>query len=155
MAKLSYRFSYRILYVLFAVILVVLGLFYFVGYNNMVGDRKAPENTDALIYLMYAMVTVAFIMFFVGKFIHLVSLLRHEPKTGLRFLAFDVLLVALLIITYGVASSNPMTLTDGSVYTDSLWLKVTDMMLYSLFFLLAVAVIGTFLNLSGLFKKIK
>jgi hypothetical protein len=38
MAKLSHKFSSWILYILFAIILIVLALFYFVGYNNPVGE---------------------------------------------------------------------------------------------------------------------
>ena len=53
MAKLSYRVSYYIMYALFAVILIVLALFYGIGYNNIVGEYNAPEHTDTLIYLMY------------------------------------------------------------------------------------------------------
>ena len=55
MAKLSYKVSYYIMYICFALILVVLGMFYFVGYNNPVGEYNAPEHTETLIYLMYAM----------------------------------------------------------------------------------------------------
>ena len=53
MAKLSYNLSYYALYACFAIILVVLGMFYFVGYNNPMGDMNAPEHTETLIYLMY------------------------------------------------------------------------------------------------------
>ena len=45
MAKLSYKVSYYIMYICFALILVVLGMFYFVGYNNPVGEYNAPEHT--------------------------------------------------------------------------------------------------------------
>ena len=51
MAKLSYKVSYYIMYICFALILVVLGMFYFVGYNNPVGEYNAPEHTETLIYL--------------------------------------------------------------------------------------------------------
>lgn len=43
MAKLSYKVSYYIMYICFALILVVLGMFYFVGYNNPVGEYNAPN----------------------------------------------------------------------------------------------------------------
>ena len=38
------------MYICFALILVVLGMFYFVGYNNPVGEYNAPEHTETLIY---------------------------------------------------------------------------------------------------------
>lgn len=30
-------------------------MFFLVGYNNPVGDMNAPEHTETLIYLMYAL----------------------------------------------------------------------------------------------------
>ncbi|MCE2617158.1 MAG: hypothetical protein ACTTKN_08195 [Phocaeicola sp.] len=155
MAKLSYKFSYRILYVLFAIIIVVLGLFYFVGYNNPMGEYNAPQHTETLIILLYALAIFAFVMFFIGKFTHVVSLLKNEPKQGLRFLIFDIVLIALLAITWAIGSTDPVTLTDGSVFSDASMIKLTDCMLNSLYILLIVGVVGLLLNLSGIFKKIK
>ena len=62
MAKLSYKVSYYVFYVCVALILVVLGMFYFVGYNNPVGEYNEPQNTEALMYLMYAMFGVSVII---------------------------------------------------------------------------------------------
>jgi membrane protease YdiL (CAAX protease family) len=155
MAKLSYKFSYRILYVLFAIIIVVLGLFYFVGYNNPVGEYNAPKHAETLIILMYALAVLAFIMFILGKFTHLVSLLKNEPKQGIRFLIFDIALIALLAITWAIGSTDPVTLTDGTVFSDGSMIKLTDCMLNSLYVLLIVGVVGLLLNLSGVFKRIK
>ena len=50
MAKLSYKVSYYIMYICFALILVVLGMFYFVGYNNPVGEYNAPEQDYDFLY---------------------------------------------------------------------------------------------------------
>ena len=58
MAKLSYKVSYYIFYVLIALILVVLGLFFGVGYNNPMGEYNAPEHTETLMLLMYAMLAI-------------------------------------------------------------------------------------------------
>ena len=51
MAKLSYKVSYYIMYICFALILVVLGMFYFVGYNNPVGEYNAPEHIPNIAYI--------------------------------------------------------------------------------------------------------
>ena len=62
MAKLTYKVSYYIFYVLIALILVVLGLFFCVGYENPVGDYNAPQHTETLLFLMYAMLGVCIIV---------------------------------------------------------------------------------------------
>ena len=64
MAKLSYKMSYYALYVCFALILVVLGMFYFVGYNNPVGEYNEPAHTETLIYLMYGMFGVCEVSYY-------------------------------------------------------------------------------------------
>ena len=44
-------------------------------------------------------------------------------------------------------------MTGDGLYTDTFWLKITDMLIYSIYFLFGVAAIGTIVNLSGIFKK--
>ena len=58
MAKLSYKVSYYVLYVMFAAILVVLGLFYFGGdaqgdavLMSVDSEMWQPAQTDALLFL--------------------------------------------------------------------------------------------------------
>ena len=55
MSKLTYKVSYYVLYAMFALIVIVLGLFYFGGQMEtpIVYDMDNPANTDALLYLMY------------------------------------------------------------------------------------------------------
>ena len=66
MSKLTYRVSYYALYAMFAIILIVLGLFFFGG--DATGDAVIagvdpemwqPAQTDALLYLMYALFGIA------------------------------------------------------------------------------------------------
>ena len=53
MAKLSYKVSYYVFYVCIALILIVLGMFYLVGYNEInAAGLVEPANTPALMYLM-------------------------------------------------------------------------------------------------------
>ena len=59
MAKLSYKVSYYALYVMFAIILVVLGMFFFGGdaqgdavLASVDAEMWQPAHTDALIYLI-------------------------------------------------------------------------------------------------------
>ena len=66
MSKLTYRISYYALYAMFAIILIVIGLFFLGG--DATGDALIPgvdpemwqpAQTDALIYLMYVLFGVA------------------------------------------------------------------------------------------------
>ena len=143
MAKLSYKVSYYIMYICFALILVVLGMFYFVGYNNPVGEYIAPEHTETLIYLMYAMFGICVAVTVIGAIAQFGAALRDNPKSAIKS----------LIVSYGMGSDSPVVLADGSAYTDTGWLKITDMLIYSIYFLFGVAAIGTLVNLSGIFKR--
>ena len=152
MAKLSYKVSYYIMYICFALILVVLGMFYFVGYNNPVGEYNAPEHTETLIYLMYAMFGICVAVTVIGAIAQFGAALRDNPKSAIKSLIGLVLFVVVLVVSYGMGSDATIMTGDGP-YTDTFWLKITDMLIYSIYFLFGVAAIGTIVNLSGIFKK--
>ena len=153
MAKLSYKVSYYIFYVMIAAILLVLGLFFGVGYDNPMGEYNAPEHTETLILLMYAMFAICVLVTIVGALVQFVAGLKDDPKGAVKSLVALALFVAVIVVAYGMASETPLTMADGSQYTDVTWLKLTDMMLYVMYFLLAVAGVATLVNLSGIFKR--
>ena len=153
MAKLSYKVSYYIFYVLIALILVVLGLFFCVGYENPVGDYNAPEHTETLLFLMYAMLGVCIAVTVIGSLAQFATTLKDNPKGAAKSLIGVALFAAVLVVAYGMGSDAPILMADGTEYTDASWLKLTDMTLYAIYFLVAVAGISTLVNLSGIFKK--
>ena len=153
MAKLSYKVSYYIFYVLIALILVVLGLFFCVGYNNPVGEYNAPEHTETLLFLMYGMLGVCVIVTVFGSLAQFITGLKDDPKGAMKTLLFVGLFVAVLAVSYSLGSDAPVVKGDGKVFTDATWLKLTDMTLYAIYFLVAVASISTIVNLSGIIKK--
>ena len=153
MAKLSYKVSYYIFYVLIALILVVLGLFFCVGYNNPVGEYNAPEHTETLLFLMYAMLGVCVIVTVVGSLAQFVTGLKDNPKGAMKSLLFVGLFVAVLAVSYTMGSDAPVVQGDGTEFTDAGWLKLADMTLYAIYFLVATASIATIVNLSGIFKR--
>ena len=144
--------SYYALYVCFALILVVLGMFYFVGYNNPVGEYNEPAHTETLIYLMYAMFGICVAVTLVGAIAQFGAALKDNPMSAVKSLLGIVLLVVVLVVSYGMGSDATIMTGDGP-YTDTFWLKITDMLIYSTYFLFGVAAIGTIVNLSGIFKK--
>ena len=153
MAKLTYKVSYYIFYVLIALILVVLGLFFCVGYNNPVGEYNAPEHTETLLFLMYAMLGVCIIVTVVGSLAQFVTGLKDNPKGAMKSLLFVGLFVAVLAVSYTMGSDAPVVQGDGTEFTDAGWLKLADMTLYAIYFLVATASIATIVNLSGIFKR--
>ena len=153
MAKLSYKVSYYIFYVLVALILVVLGMFFGVGYNNPMGEYNAPEHTETLIFLMYALFAICVLVTVLGSLALFVSGLKDDPKGAVKSILAVVLFAAVLGGTYAIGSAEPVTMGDGKVFEDASMLKITDMMIYSIYLLLTVAGVATLVNLTGIFKR--
>ena len=135
MAKLSYKVSYYVLYAMFAIILVVLGLFYFGGdaqgdavLMSVDSEMWQPAQTDALIYLTYALLAVAVIATLVGVLFQFGSALKDNP---------------VVVIAWTMGSDEPLTI-PGYSGTDNVpfWLKITDMFLYSIYILFAGTVLA-------------
>ena len=153
MAKLSYKVSYYIFYVLVALILVVLGLFFGVGYNNPMGEYNAPEHTETLIYLMYALFAVCVLVTLLGSLALFVGGLKDDPKGAVKSILAVILFAAVLVGAYAIGSAEPITMGDGKVFEDATMLKMSDMMIYSIYLLLSVAGVATLVNLTGIFKR--
>ncbi|HJF08793.1 hypothetical protein [Phocaeicola coprocola] len=154
MAKLSYKVSYYVFYVCIALILVVLGMFFGVGYNETnAAGLVEPANTPALMYLMYGMFAVTVIATLIGAIAQFGGALKDNPKGAIKSLLGLILLVLLLVVTYNMGSSETVVLGGGAEYSDVTMLKVTDMFLYSTYVLFAIAAIGALVNLSGIFKR--
>ena len=153
MAKLSYKVSYYIFYVLIALIIVVLGLFFGVGYDNPMGEYNAPEHTETLIFLMYALFAICVLVTVLGSLALFVSGLKDDPKGAVKSILAVVLFAAVLGGTYAIGSAEPVTMGDGKVFEDASMLKITDMMIYSIYLLLTVAGVATLVNLTGIFKR--
>ena len=153
MAKLSYKVSYYVFYVCIALILVVLGMFFGVGYNETnAAGLVEPANTPALMYLMYGMFAVTVIATLIGAIAQFGGALKDNPKGAVKSLLGLILLVVVLVVSYSMGSEATIMTGDGP-YSDAFWLKITDMLIYSIYCLFGVAAVGTILNLSGIFKK--
>ena len=147
MAKLSYKVSYYVLYVMFAAILVVLGLFYFGGdaqgdavLMSVDSEMWQPAQTDALIYLMYGLFGIATV---VGVLFQFGAALKDNPGAALKSLIGLVILVAVVVISWTMGSEEPLVI-PGYSGTENVpfWLKLTDMFLYSIYILFAGTVLA-------------
>lgn len=155
MAKLSYKMSYYVLYALFAIIGIVLVLFFGVGFNNPnAAGLNEPQYTDALIYLKYALAAITVVLAVLAGLFQFISSLKDDPKGAVKTIIALALVAALIIVCYSMGSAEPI-LVNGEPYAEEGWLKVTDMFLYSMYALGAIATLATIINLTGIFKKNK
>lgn len=152
MAKLSYKLSYYVLYVLFALILIVLGMFFFVGYNNPVGEYNDPKNTNLLIYLMYGMIGFCVAVSVIAAIAQFGASLKDNPKNAMKSLIGLICLIVVVVIAWSMGSDAAVLTGDG-LYTDTFWLKITDMFIYSIYILMGIAALGILVNLTGIFKR--
>jgi hypothetical protein len=123
----------------------VLGLFYFGGEMSapLVPDMANPLYTDALLYLMYGLlgfIVVVTVIAFIAQF---GATLKDNPVTALKSLLGVVLLVIALIATWSIGSDEALVMPgyDGTENVP-FWLKLTDMFLYTLYFMIAACILA-------------
>ncbi|MDL2247882.1 hypothetical protein LJC05_04045 [Bacteroides sp. OttesenSCG-928-J23] len=145
MSKLSYKVSYYILYAIFAVIIVVLCLFYFGGEmaTPIVPDMSNPAYTETLLMLIYGLFGITVLATIVAFLFQFGAALKDNPVAALKSLIGVILLIALLVVTWTIGSDEPLVIV-GYEGTDNVpfWLKLTDMFLYSIYFLFAATVVA-------------
>lgn len=152
MSKLTYKLSYYVLYAMFAAILVVLGLFYMGGEmaNPLVIEMQNPANTDTLLFLIYGLLGLAVVVTVIAFVYQFGTALKDNPMGAIKSLIGIILLVIVLVVTWSMGSGEKLVL-QGYEGTDNVpfWLKLTDMFLFTIYFLLGatvVAIIGSSLK---------
>ena len=134
MSKLTYRASYYALYAMFAIILIVLCLFFLGG--DATGDAVIagvdpemwqPAQTDALLYLMYALFGIAIAATILGAIFQFGAALKDNPANAIKSLLGLVLLVVVLVVAWSMGDGTPMQI-QGYSGTDNVpfWLKSTQ-----------------------------
>lgn len=145
MSKLTYKVSYYVLYAMFAIILIILGLFYFGGEmaTPLIPDMSNPAQTDALLYLIYALFGLAVAATLVAAIFQFGSALKDNPMGAIKSLLGLILLIVVLVVAWSMGSGETLTI-PGYSGTDNVpfWLKLTDMFLYTIYFLLVVTVVA-------------
>lgn len=152
MSKLTYKVSYYVLYAMFAAIVIVMCLFYFGGEmaTPLVtdGNPSNPAYTDTLLYLIYGLLGFAVVVTIIGFIMQFGAALKDNPANAIKSLIGVILFIAVLVISWAIASDQPLDIVgyEGTENRDPFWLKITDMFLYSLYFLLAINVLGMILS---------
>lgn len=154
--------STRVLYVLVALIAVVFGAFFLIGYDVPYEDNpefNAPRLTDVVLVFIYLLMAVAVVLASCA----VVSGFKKRDRSqdvvnnipASRIVLFTaVLLVVSLLVTFALGSPAPVTV-NGVEYTDTFWLKATDMFINTSIVMLVVAVAGVIFGLSGYARRMR
>ena len=118
---------------------------------------KEYNFTDQLLYWMYIMVGMAIIALLAFGLFQFVLSLKTNPKSALASLGVIVVIAALFGITYAMGDPTPIpsiTNADIAKYNVPLWLKVSDMWIYSIYILATLCIVATFASqLKKVFSK--
>jgi len=139
-----------------AISIAVFGLFYLGGQteNSSFIEKgySDPKYTAELLYWGYTMLALAIIALFAFALFQFGTSLKENPKKALSSLSVIVVFGVLLGITYAMGNDTPLVglNTDSEKYNIPMWLKVTDMWLYSIYVLAVLCILAV---LSGSVMK--
>ena len=136
--------------------IAVMALFYLGGqvpaHEKIAADMSQPKFTDMVLYWAYILFAITIVVLLLFAVVTFLKQLKESPKKALGGLLALVGIAALLLVTYLMGSGSLLDIPgyDGSDNNPAT-LKLTDMWLYSAYFLLAI----TFLAILVLpiFKK--
>lgn len=172
-ADLYIKLSKYVLLALLAVTLVILGLFFFVGFDNEVvlpGQEKPltdPQFLPALMWWIYILVIVPIVLILVYQTAGLVKKFMDNPKEAAKGLVGPFLAIALVVVAYVIAASADSNsleaiqngtvvpiLINNVVCEDTGSMVLTDALLYVQYVLVLICVVVTIVSLTGLFKYV-
>ncbi len=153
------KWALSALFILSAVVLI---LFFCVGYGETMflnnSNLTAPHYTGLLLIWMYALVVICAgtILGFgiVAGIKNMKYKTKGEKKTGFAGILFIVTAV-IVVVSYFLASTEPVRLGTNELVTDAFSLKLTDVCLYSIYALVVISVICAILSMIGVFKSKK
>lgn len=142
-----HRTSRTVLIIGVVISIVVLGLFYFGGQaapeDLVAGDLDQPRFTDLILYWSYFLLGITVVVLIGFAIVDFFRKLKENPKRALSGLLVLLVLVALLVITYFIGDGTLLNI-PGYTGSDNVppMLKMTDMWLYSSYFMLVVTLLA-------------
>ena len=154
------KVSGTVLYVMLAITLVILGMFFFGGETpldqRLVADTamEEPAQTDALIYWMYILFGIAVIITIAAAIYQFVTGFIDSPMTAIKSLLGLILIIVVLVISWAMGSDQALVMPgyDGAENVP-FWLKLTDMFLYTIYIMMGAMILLIFGF--GIAKKFK
>lgn len=154
------RISTTVLYVIIGIVAVVFAAFFLIGFDMEQPDVpgfNAPLLTGALIVLMWLLLGVAAVVFAVSVW----RGARMRGKEGrvvngvpaaLIFCCSLGLMLVLLVLSFALASTEPM-LINGHPFADGLWLRVSEMFVFTSVALIVIAVAAVLFGFTRYWRK--
>lgn len=145
---------------LIALSAVVFLAFWFVGYDMPYEEDasfNAPLLTDMLLGYMYLLLAAA-IGVTVYSAVHGIKTRGRLDNTenGVPAARITVttwgITIALLIVTFACASTSPIKV-NGHDFTEALWLRLSDMFIYSSGIMILLAVLAVAFGMSGYSRR--
>lgn len=154
------KISGTVLYVVLAITLVILGVFFFGGETpldqRLVADpaMSEPAQTDALIYWMYILFIISIVVTVIAAIYQFVTGFIDAPKAAIKSLIGLLVIILVLVISWIMGSDHPLVM-QGYSGTENVpfWLKLTDMFLYTIYIMMGSMILLIFGF--GIAKKFK
>ncbi len=135
------------LWVGLVVSLVVL-ILYFVGGETTAltstgQETTAPKNIDLMLYWIYITVAIGVILLIVFAIKTVMTMFQTDPKAAIQSILTVAAFFVLMIVCYVISPEKEFSrIVNGEVETFSQsTMKMIDMWLYSIYFLLAATVV--------------
>lgn len=155
----SMKISSYVMYAVMAISVVVLALFFFVGYDTPYQEDPKfndPQFTDLLMVWMGIMIVMTFVLTIASVVMQVKNASGTEAKgiAGKTGLISSIALVLSILIGLGVgmADQSPV-LVNGEVFTDPVALCITDTCLISMLILMILSVVAIFASMVLVVKK--
>lgn|SRR5690554_692596 len=142
-----HRTSRTVLIIGVLISIVVMGLFYFGGEaapeNLVAGDMSQPQFTDLVLYWAYVLLGITIVVLIGFAIVDFFRGLKENPKKAFSGLLVLLALVALLVVTYILGDGTLLNI-PGYTGSDNVppMLKMSDMWLYSCYFMLVVTLLA-------------
>ena len=148
--KLNKTIPSIVLAVLLSFSVIVFLLFYLGGdvdpSNALIAELAQPKYTDLLMKYMYVLFGIAFAVTVVSAVMTFQMKLSANPKSAITALVGVGSLALLLILTYALGSATELNIVGFDGVQTTFDLKVSDMCLYSIYILFAIALIVSALS---------
>lgn len=126
---------------------IVLALFFFGGqvadHEKIAADMSQPKFTDLILYWCYILLIVTVVVLIAFAIIGFARGLKENPKKAMSGFLAILALGGLLVVTYIMGDGTLLNI-PGYDGTDNVpgMLKLTDMWLYSCYFMMIVTVLA-------------
>ena len=130
------------------VVSLIVLILYFAGgdttaYTSTGAETTAPKNIDLMLYWIYITVAIGVVLLICFAVKTVLTMFQTDPKEAIKSIVTVAAFFVLLIVCYVISPEKEFSrIVNGEVETYSqTTMKMIDMWLYSIYFLLAATVV--------------